>query len=149
MGVYLGPSVYNESQVTGAWVHDEIAKNGKGVFFVDYHVTSYMDAKTAYDAGKVLIMRKTTTTEQGHDYVYYSLLAWYQDSDEGDQFRFGRANNNNKYENYYLHIRGGWSYVGESIVTIDNALNAMSNNAVTNAAITAVIGDIETLLQNL
>lgn len=33
--------------------------------------------------------------------------------------------------------------------TIDNALNASSNNPVTNAAITAVIGDVETLLAAL
>lgn len=32
---------------------------------------------------------------------------------------------------------------------IDNALNASSNNPVTNAAITAVIGDVETLLAAL
>lgn len=33
--------------------------------------------------------------------------------------------------------------------TIDNALNASSNNPVTNSAITAVIGDVETLLAAL
>ena len=33
--------------------------------------------------------------------------------------------------------------------TIDNALNASSNNPATNAAITAVIGDVETLLAAL
>lgn len=32
---------------------------------------------------------------------------------------------------------------------IDNVLNASSNNPVTNSAITAVIGDVETLLASL
>lgn len=36
-----------------------------------------------------------------------------------------------------------------SLQKIDNELNASSNNPVTNAAITAVIGDVETLLAAL
>jgi len=37
----------------------------------------------------------------------------------------------------------------ENLQKIDNELNASSNNPVTNAAITAVIGDVETLLAAL
>ena len=63
MGAYLGQSVYNESQFTAEWVNEQIEKNGKGVFWVEYNVTTRAEVLQAVSDGKI-ISRVTDVTER-------------------------------------------------------------------------------------
>ncbi len=73
MGVYLGASVYNESQVTPEWVHDEIEKNGKGVFFATYGVTTFNEILQEYNNGKIIVCKYQPVTP-GETTIYYFNL---------------------------------------------------------------------------
>lgn len=150
MGVYLGHSIYNDSQVTERWVHEEIIINGKGVFIAEIGTTPYNDVLSAYNDGKIIIGKILENKPNGVKTSYYPLLEYETNSDEGDNFLFGLATNGNLFTYWNLHIWGGWgSKITSHVVVIDNQLNAQSNNPVSNSAIYAVIGDVETLLAGL
>lgn len=78
MGVYLGPSVYNDSQVTEEKVEELIEENGKGVFFAKYDETSYNDVATAYDEGKIVIAVYRQSSSAGSSYDYFTLVNYNQ-----------------------------------------------------------------------
>lgn len=150
MGVYLGNTVYNDSEVTPAWVQEEITKNGKGVFIAEIGTTPYNDVLSAYNDGKIIIGKYAENTIHGVNTRYFPLLQFETDSDEGDYFEFGVATGGNVFTYWNLHVQGGWGSktIGQ-LVVIDDQLNAQSNNPVSNSAIYAVIGDIESLLAAL
>ena len=150
MGIYFGNSVYNDSQVTKEWVDEEIIKNGKGVFIAEIGTTPYNDVFSAYNDGKIIISKILKNQTNGVRTSYYPLLEYETNSDEGDNFLFGLATNGNVFTYWNLHIWGGWSSkIISSLVVIDNQLNEQSSNPVSNSAIYAVIGDVETLLADL
>lgn len=70
MGVYLGQSVYNDSQVTPEEVEELIEQNGKGVFWAQYNVTSYDDTLAAFDDGKIILCKN----QNGDDTQIFSLI---------------------------------------------------------------------------
>lgn len=59
MGVYLGNSIYNDSQVTLEKVEELIDENGPGVFWVTYNVTTFQELQDARDAGKIPVIKYT------------------------------------------------------------------------------------------
>lgn len=141
MGVYLGQSIYNDSQVTPEWVHDEIEKNGKGVFYTVIGTTTYNDTFDAYKDGKVVIAVKFDDVETEHA-TFYPLYIFDPDPDEGNVFIFAR-DIDNTFEYYNLHINGGWSSrYYKNIVTVDSQLDSSSHNPVENMAIAAELTEI-------
>lgn len=74
MGVYLGQSIYNESQVTPEWVHDEIAKNGKGVFFATHRQTTYQNILQEYNNGKIIVCKYAPATPGETTTYYFNLV---------------------------------------------------------------------------
>ena len=78
MGVYLGQSVYNDSQVTEKKVEELIEENGKGVFFAKYNETTYNDVATAYDEGKIVIAVYRQSSAAGSSYDYFTLVNYNQ-----------------------------------------------------------------------
>lgn len=74
MGVYLGLSVYNESQVTPEWVEEEIAKNGKGVFFATYGQTTFQNILQEYNNGKIIVVKYEPVTPGETTTYYFNLV---------------------------------------------------------------------------
>lgn len=74
MGVYLGQSVYNDSQVTPEWVEEEIAKNGKGVFFATYGQTTYQNILQEYNNGKIIVVKYEPVTPGETTTYYFNLV---------------------------------------------------------------------------
>lgn len=137
MGVYRGQSVYNDSQVTPEDIEELIEQNGKGVFFVDYGQTTYQDALSAYNDGKILFCRFSGLN-----------LPLYYTGNNVFTFVIIQASSNDKLQ---LNLtNNGWEQPQtQKIVTVDNALNATSQNPVENRAIYDVVGDVESLLAAL
>lgn len=73
MGVYLGQSVYNDSQVTKQFVLGEIAKNGKGVFFATHGQTTFQSILQEYNNGKIIVCKYQPVTP-GEVTTYYLNL---------------------------------------------------------------------------
>lgn len=74
MGIYLGQSVYNESQVTPAWVEEEISKNGKGVFFATHGQTTYQNISQEYNNGKIIVVKYEPVTPGETTTYYFNLV---------------------------------------------------------------------------
>lgn len=74
MGVYLGQSIYNDSQVTPEWVEEEIAKNGKGVFFATYGQTTYQNILQEYNNGKIIVCKYEPETPGETTTYYFNLV---------------------------------------------------------------------------
>lgn len=74
MGVYLGQSVYNDSQVTPEWVEEEIANNGKGVFFATYGQTTYQNILQEYNNGKIIVCKYEPATPGETTTYYFNLV---------------------------------------------------------------------------
>lgn len=128
MGVYLGDSIYNNG-LTKKEVEEMIEKNGKGVFFAEYNVTSYSDVLAAYNDGKIVIAKYT---DSGTDYY---LTLW---SFGSDTFNFVCVENEKLLIKCNL-VSGGWGQVytmsiglptttpadQEKILTVDSSGNAV------------------------
>ena len=105
MGVYLGQSVYNDSQVTPEWVEEEIAKNGKGVFFATYGQTTYQNILQEYNNGKIIVCKYEPATPGETTTYYFNLVRFNTETfdfvgvmQDGTIYRTG-INANNGWEN--------------------------------------------------
>ena len=107
MGVYLGQSVYNDSQVTEEKVEELIEENGKGVFFADYDVTSYEDVKAAYDDGKIVIAIYSQSSSGGSSYDYFTLVNYNQAMGHSE-FVFVEVRTEKVRKNFNLTKENGW-----------------------------------------
>ena len=107
MGVYLGPSVYNDSQVTEERVEELIEENGKGVFYAEYNVTSYDDVKTAYDDGKIVIAKYSQSLSGGSSYDYFTLVNFNQAMGHS-QFVFVEVRTEKLLKKFDLTNDNGW-----------------------------------------
>lgn len=223
MTSYLGGSVYNDSQVTKEWVEEQIEKNGPGVFWVTYNVTTLQELQDARDAGKIPVIKYTAQNgnviyapinikgvsgyytfssglSENNDYfvfrlsstgvwsysqctaesvfycqygtttyslakdaydagkllvvkdvisgknVYYTLVNF---DSANSRFTFSAldVSADGKKITFTLTDGSGWDLTQTNLY--DNALNASSVNAVQNATLYSVIGDVETLLAAL
>lgn len=99
MSLYLGDSVYNDSQVTQEWVEQEIDENGKGIFFVDSITNSYDDVKSAYDDGKIIIL----AYPHGGT-IFLPLTSFYQNT-----FYFSGVDEKSNLYSKSVNINTGWS----------------------------------------
>lgn len=107
MGVYLGNSVYNDSQVTLEKVEELIEENGKGVFYAEYNVTSYDDVKTAYDDGKIVIAKYSQSSSGGSSYDYFTLVNFNQAMGHS-QFVFVEVRTEKLLKKFDLTNDNGW-----------------------------------------
>lgn len=82
MGVYLGNTVYNDSQVTEEFVRELIEKNGKGVFFAEYAVTRYNDVLAAYNDGKAVFLKFKQYSQVVEKYGYSPLYSFDDDEEK-------------------------------------------------------------------
>lgn len=141
---------FGERKIKAEAITNDLKNELKNVFLADIGTTPYNDVLSAYNDGKIIIGKYAENTTYGVNTRYFPLLKFETDSDEGNYFEFGAATGGNVFTYWNLHVRGGWGGKTTSeIVVIDDHLNAQSGNPVSNSALYAVIGDVETLLAAL
>ena len=161
MGVYNGNSIYNDSVVTVEKVEEiaesvaetvaeeiadeKISENGKGVFFATYGETSYYDLLEAYEAGKTICVNYTYS-----NYTVTIPLGWKSNvGHEPFYFLCNDKTTTNTTIQLSIDDNDTWSYNYITELTIDSALDSVSENPVQNKVIYAAIGDVESLLAAL
>ena len=133
MGVYLGQSVYNDSQVTPQWVDEEVAKNGKGVFFATYGQTSSQDIRQEYNKGKTIVCKYEPSTP-GEVTTYYLNLVRF----DTETFDFVGVMDDGTIYKTSINVNEGWDNVTTiPPMVVDAVLNSSSHNPVENMAIAA------------
>lgn len=106
MGVYLGNSVYNESEVTPEWVNDEIEKNGKGVFFATCGVTTFNDILQEYNNGKIIVCKYEPETPGAVTTYYFNLVRF-----NTETFDFVGVMRDGTIYRTGLNVNEGWEQV--------------------------------------
>lgn len=108
MGAYLGQGVYNDSQVTKEFVEEEIEKNGKGVFWVEYNVTTRAEVLQAVSDGKIIILKETNIVGA----VDYATLFF---KGVSASFTFVHIENERQFTIYELEANGTWTRTVKSV----------------------------------
>lgn len=130
MGVYLGQSVYNDSQVTEEKVEELIEENGKGVFFAEYDETSYNDVATAYDEGKIVIAVYRQSSAAGSSYDYFTLVNYNQAMGHSE-FVFVEVRTEKLLKKFNLTNDNGWGPLTTVTIGLPTSTAADSEKVLT------------------
>lgn len=109
-----------------------ISISADNIFVAEYGVTTYTDAKTAYDAGKQLICSRTESSILPATY-WYICTSWVEGHHiVGDNFTFSAINGTTSYS-IKLNSKNGWSVSTNSLGTVKKVNNTFpdSNGNVT------------------
>lgn len=121
---------------SGVWSMSQ--HSAKDVFICEYGTTTFQQVKDAYDAGLTLYCKAPGVSSST-----FGILTYYNNT----AFIFVSLTDVNTIVNMYVDSNG-WATSNRTL-TYDNSLNASSTNAVQNATLYAVIGDVESLLAAL